>query len=178
MASLIPDVEAELSRLNRDYALIKTNYDQLRQRQESARMARDLETKAQKVQYRIVDPPKVPLKPSAPNRPLFLAGVLFAGLGAGAAFAFLLSQLHQTYSTVGRLRSAFTLPVLGSITIITSAADRWRRARELVGFSLVAASLFAAFFGLLAIETVGPSTIVSYLRDLGFDRITALLGLA
>lgn len=178
MASLVPEVEAELARLNRDYAIVKTNYDQLRQRQESARMARDLETKAQKVQYRIIDPPKVPLKPSAPKRPLLLAGVLFVGLGAGAAFAFLLTQLNQTYSTVARLRDAFTLPVLGSITVITSPAERWRRLRELAGFSLVTCTLFAAFIGLVAIETIGPSTIVGYVKGLGLDYLTALLGLA
>jgi len=178
MASLVPEVEAELGRLNRDYAIIKGNYDQLRQRQESARMARDLETKAQKVQYRIIDPPKVPLKPSAPNRTLLLAAVLLVGIGAGAAFAFLLTQIHPTYSTVGRLRDTFTLPVLGVVTIIQSQSDRWRRMRELIGFSLVTSSLLIAFIGLLMIETIGPGTIVSYLRDFGFGSIAALFGIA
>ena len=141
-------------------------------------MARDLETKAQKVQYRIIDPPKVPLKPSAPKRTLLLAGVLLAGIGAGAAFAFLLTQIHPTYSTVGRLRDTFTLPVLGVITIIQSPSERWQRMRELIGFSLVTSSLLIAFTGLIMIETIGPGTIVTYLRDLGFGRITALFGIA
>jgi len=49
LAGRVPQVEAELSRLSRDYEIVKKGYEQLRQRQESARLASDMETKAQKV---------------------------------------------------------------------------------------------------------------------------------
>ncbi len=152
LASTAPQVETELSKLNRDYGIIKRGYEELRQRQESAKMARDMETKAQKVQFRVIDPPLLPAKPAGPNRPLFLAMVLAAGIGAGVAFAFLMGQIHSSFTTVQALRSTFNLPVLGSVTAIVSAGDRWRERREVVFFFMVCAGLFAAFGGLVAVE--------------------------
>ena len=162
----MPQVEAELSRLSRDYEIVKRGYEELRQRQESARLASDMETKAQKVQFRIVDPPKLPLKPSGPNRPLFMAVVLVAGLGAGLAFAFLLGQVNSTFQTVQRLRLTFALPVLGCVTAITSVGERRRRRRELLGFGLVAASLIVAFGGLLMVEVMGANGLLATVKGL------------
>lgn len=166
LAGRVPQVEAELSRLSRDYEIVKKGYEQLRQRQESAKLASDMETKAQKVQFRIVDPPKLPLKPSGPNRPLFMAVVLIAGLGAGLAFAFLLGQVNSTFQTVQRLRATFALPVLGAVTAITSVGDRRRRRRELLGFGLVAASLIVAFGGLLMVEVMGANGLLATVKGL------------
>lgn len=166
LAGRVPQVEAELSRLSRDYEIVKKGYEQLRQRQESAKLASDMETKAQKVQFRIVDPPKLPLKPSGPNRPLFMAVVLVAGLGAGLAFAFLLGQVNSTFQTVQRLRATFALPVLGAVTAITTVGDRRRRRRELLGFGLVAASLIVAFGGLLMVEVMGANGLLATVKGL------------
>ncbi len=166
MAGRVPQVEAELSRLSRDYEIVKKGYEELRQRQESARLASDMETKAQQVQFRIVDPPKLPLKPSGPNRPLFMAVVLVAGLGAGLAFAFLLGQVNSTFQTVQRLRQTFALPVLGCVTAITSPGERRRRRREILGFGLVAASLVVAFGGLLMVEVMGAQGLLATVKGL------------
>ena len=88
------------------------------------------------------------------------------------------SALFSSVTVSYLLRDTFTLPVLGVVTIIQSPSDRWRRMRELIGFSLVASSLLIAFVGLLVIETIGPGTIVTYLRDFGFGSIAALFGIA
>jgi polysaccharide chain length determinant protein (PEP-CTERM system associated) len=167
MANLVPQVEAQLVQLNRDYEIVKKGYEQLRQRQESAKMASDLETKAQNVQFRIVDPPKLPVKPSGPNRPLMFGMVLLVGLGAGIAFAFILSQVNTTFSSIQRLRATFTLPVLGRISAIVSAREKRRRARELFGFSLVSLALLIACGGLIGIEIVGANSLLGTLKDLG-----------
>jgi polysaccharide chain length determinant protein (PEP-CTERM system associated) len=165
MAQLIPQVEAELVKLNRDYAIIKQGYEELRKRKESARLASDLETKAQKVQFRVIDPPKVPIKPSGPNRPLFLTVVLLAGIGAGIAFAFLLGQITTTFPSAQRLQAAFTLPVVGSVSAIFSPLEERRRTRELLGFGLVSACLLVAFVGLVAIEASIGSGIANTVKS-------------
>ena len=152
MASTAPQVEAELARLMRDYDVIRKGYQELRARQESAKLARELETKAQKVQFRIVDPPLVPMKPSGPNRPVFLSGVLIGGISAGLAFAFLLVQIHSTFSSVQALRTTFQLPVVGSVTAIRAPGEKWRRKRELASFVIVCLGLIAAYGGLTAVE--------------------------
>ena len=167
MAGLVPKVEAELTRLDRDYAIVKRNYEQLRSRKESAKLAQDLETKAQKVQFRVIDPPKVPITPSGPNRRLFLTIVLLAGIAGGVGFAFLLVQINSTFSNVQQMRAKFTLPILGSISAIMSIRERRRQVREISGFAFVAVSLLIAFGSLQAIENLGAKQLLEIARGLG-----------
>jgi len=156
----MPALQSELGKINRDYDALKNKYDELLKRRESARLAQDLQTKSDNVQFRVIDPPQEPLQPSSPNRPLLLTGALVLGLGAGVAIAFLFSQLHTTFSTVDRLRTHFSLPVLGTVSRVMSAAQRKRRQVRLAMFSAVSASLFVAFAGLMAIELLfKPGTL-------------------
>jgi len=167
MAQLVPQVEAQLVQLNRDYQIYKKGYDQLRARLESAKLAKELDTKAQKVQFRVIDPPKLPAKPSGPNRPRLFGVVLLFGIGVGAGFALLLSQINTTFSTVHRLRSTFTLPVLGRISTIMSPRERRQRAREMAGFAFVCLCLIVAFGGLVGIELLGTAQLLGKIKSLG-----------
>ena len=84
---IIPQVEADLSKLDRDYQLTKERYLSLVERRESAKLAQRVEQNSSEITFKVVDAPVVPLIPSAPNRPLLLAGVLLVALVAGAAGA-------------------------------------------------------------------------------------------
>jgi polysaccharide chain length determinant protein (PEP-CTERM system associated) len=167
LAKLVPQVEAELAQLNRDYDIVKKGYAEIRKRQESAKLASELETKAQNVQFKIIDPPKLPVAPSGPDRPVLFVGVLAAGIAAGIAFAFLLSQVNTTFTSIQRLRSTFTLPVLGRISAIVSVREKRQRFRELAGFSLVSLFLLMACGGLVGIEIVGAGNVLGMIKDLG-----------
>lgn len=151
-ADQVPNIEAERARLNRDYSVIKAQFEQLLQSREEARMVQDVDTKTDKVQFRIIDPPQVPLKPSAPNRPLLLGSVLFAGLAAGVAFAFVVANLHTTYPTIMKLRTAVGLPVLGTISAVRSEHQRRQRVLELSAFGLVFSALFITCGLLILVE--------------------------
>lgn len=111
-----PAAEAELTQLTRDYDIIRANYEALIERRESARMAREMKTNTSAVEFRIVEPPIVPVSPSGPPHGLYMAAVLFAGLGAGVALALLRLQLAGGFQTPEDLSTAFGLPVLGSIS--------------------------------------------------------------
>jgi len=154
-ARLVIGKETALARLNRDYSILKKNYEEMLGRRESAKIAQDLETKANKIQFRVIDPPKVPVKPSGPNRLLFLSAVLIGGLGAGAAFAFVLSQIDDSIPSTARLKEIFTLPILGAVSAIISTADRRRRVFELSSFALISLGLVGAYGGLVAVELFG-----------------------
>ena len=144
-----------MARLNRCSSFHKMTYEEMLGRRESAKIAQDLETKANKIQFRVIDPPKVPVKPSGPNRLLFLSAVLIGGLGAGAAFAFVLSQIDDSIPSTARLKEIFTLPVLGAVSAIISTADRRRRVFELSSFALISLGLVGAYGGLVAVELFG-----------------------
>lgn len=154
MAQRVPAVEAEMARLNRDYATIKGNYEKLLQRRESARLAQDLETKSDGVQIRVIDPPDVPRVPSSPNRFLFLTGVLLIGLASGVFVAFLMSQIHTTFNTTQRLADAFGFPVLGSVTVILSEQERRTNMRNMIAFTVGLVGLFVAYGGVILIEVI------------------------
>ncbi len=152
LVNTVPAVELELAKLDRDYGIIKQNYEKLLARREAARFANDLETKTDKIQFRIVDPPQIPVKPDGPNRLLYLTIVLIGGIGAGIGFGFVLSQADDSITNATRLRERFVVPVLGTISRIASTADRRRRALELATFMLVCFGLVGAYGGLVAVE--------------------------
>lgn len=110
----VPEVEAEYSRLMRDYDVTKTQYNALLERLEKARISGDAEQTGT-VKFNIVDPPSAGFNPIFPNRPLFLIMVLFAGLGIGAAVAYLMNLLKPVFADSSSLADATGLPVIGTI---------------------------------------------------------------
>jgi polysaccharide chain length determinant protein (PEP-CTERM system associated) len=110
-----PGVEAELSRLNRDYGVTKTQYDQLLQRLETARIS-DEADKSQEVRFKVIEPPRLPLQPVSPPRTALVIFVWLAALGAGAAAAHLVSEARPVFTTARALESATGLPVAGVVS--------------------------------------------------------------
>jgi polysaccharide chain length determinant protein (PEP-CTERM system associated) len=151
-------VEAEFSTLNRDYGVLKKNYDELTSRRESARIADAVETKGEKIQFRIVDPPQVPTLPSGPPRLILMSAVLAAALGAGVVIAFLMSQLDDSFVSISRLKDTVAIPVLGSVTMIQSAADRRLKLLGTMSFAASIAVLVMAY-GYLAYLTLTLSRV-------------------
>jgi len=174
-AEEVPRIEAEFQRLNRDYDIIKARHDELLSRRESARMSRNRDAVGQEVQYRLIEPPIVPSKPTGPNRPLFLTAVLILAAGAGAGFALLLVILDTSFSTAVELRNFAGIPVLGSVT-----DTRKRTARRFVDTAALGgavAGLVMVFGLLLVIERqYGLDTFVA--ADMGgniFERGSQVL---
>jgi polysaccharide chain length determinant protein (PEP-CTERM system associated) len=144
----IPMVEAELAELNRDYGVYRSNYEKLLVRLESAKMGEKVNDSPENVKFRVVDPPTQPLLPSGPNRPLLITVVLLLAGSAGAAFAFLLSQLKPVFYTRHDLEERTGLSVLGSVSVVPLARILWKRRLNLI-FFLLALSFLIAGYGLL-----------------------------
>jgi succinoglycan biosynthesis transport protein ExoP len=86
--NLTPETEQELTNISRGYDESKSNYDSLLQKQMQSQLATSLEQRQQGEQFRIIDPPSLPEKPSAPNRLMFSLGGLVAGALFGLGLAF------------------------------------------------------------------------------------------
>ena len=114
----IPEVEAQLARLNRDYEVNKAQYTALLQRLESARLSESAEGSQEQLKFRIIEPPAVPLIAEGPNRVLLSAAVFALALGGGLASAFILTQIRPVFSTRQSLLNATGgIPVLGMINL-------------------------------------------------------------
>lgn len=149
-----PAAAAEYDRLNRDYTVLKDQYDRLVARREQLRLRGAAESNADAVRIDVLDPPTAPKTPSQPNKPLLLLGVLFFGMAGGAAAAFALSQIQTTYATAARLARASGLPVIGSVTEILTDELRQSRRHRLKQFSMAGAGLGAMCLLLLIVEYI------------------------
>ncbi len=116
MMNTAPEVEAQFSRLNRDYTVVKAQYEALVEQLGRARLG---EQAAQTglVRFDVVDPPRAGFDPVFPKRPLLAVGALMAAIAAGAGLAFLLNLLRPVFASVHRLREMTGLPVLGAVSM-------------------------------------------------------------
>jgi polysaccharide chain length determinant protein (PEP-CTERM system associated) len=123
MARNAPEVQAQFANLDRDYNVIRRNYEELLARREAVNIAEAARTGGDRVTLEVVDPPTVPTGPVSPNRLLLAAGVLLAALGAGGALLFLQVQLDTSFYTLRELRGIGP-PVLGAFSAPSRARLR------------------------------------------------------
>ncbi len=147
----IPEVEAELTALNRDYEITQDKYNELLDRRESIQLSQNAEVSADSFQFRVVEPPRVPTKATGPKRILIHSAVLSAGLCIGLGIAFLLSQMRPVFFSSKQLNQITGLTVLGSVSKLHST-DIIRRTRRngflfiFCGISLI--GLYGVILGL------------------------------
>jgi polysaccharide chain length determinant protein (PEP-CTERM system associated) len=151
IARSAPGVLTQVQDLDRDYSVIAKNYQELVARRQEAQIADNANTKTENIQFRIIDPPQLPLFPVAPNRPLLVSAVLALGIAAGVTVPLIISQLDRSFATIGQLRS-LGLPILGSVTRLSLGAARRREAIQLVGVCASAFVLMAVYGTLLALS--------------------------
>src|SRR4051794_7655007 len=166
----VPAVELQLAQMNRDYGVLRQNYDQLIERRESIRMADRLDSQTSNVDFRVVEPPIVPTRPSGPNRTVLFGAVLGAAFAAALGVVFVLIQLKDSFSNPNRLRDAFDLPVLGSVSLVPSTRrSRWKRL-EVSALGGSVAALLLVFAGLMMLYQPGqPKPTLSGLASSVFD---------
>ena len=58
--------------MDRDYSVLRKNYEELLSRLQSANIAQAADTQADKVKLQVIDPPEIPRLPVAPNRTLLV----------------------------------------------------------------------------------------------------------
>lgn len=156
-AQRVPEIEAELAALNRDYDVQKRNYEQLVSRRESVKIAGELDSTAATVDFRIIDPPRVSPKPVAPDRLLILPLILLGAILIGAVASFGVSQILPTIQDGRTLREVSGRPVLGSVTLLPSPAIVRRARRNAFAFSGgVAALILFAGAGLAWVALRAP----------------------
>ena len=153
-ASSAPLLEAQMADMNRDYAVLKQKYDELRVRAELARLSRAAKTDTAAMRFRIIDPPEVPPVPSGPKRTLLLIAVLCASIGGGLGIAFLLSEMDDSFATPRRLREAFKIPLIGTVCLVQSEADQAKLSYDAITVSAGAGAM-VVLCGLLIVLTSG-----------------------
>lgn len=150
-ASKVPQAEAELAQLNRDYDVVRKNYEQLVSRRESASLGVKIDQSSPLAEFRVVEPPRVEPAAVFPSRVQAALGVMVMALLIGAAVAYAMTRVQPTIASEKELRELTKRPVLGGVSAVFDAAGllNLRRDRMKVIGSL---SLFVvAHMGWLAL---------------------------
>jgi polysaccharide chain length determinant protein (PEP-CTERM system associated) len=148
-ARMVPEVEAELAQLNRDYDIQKKNYSDLLARREAATMGVDVQ-KTEGEKFRIIDPPRVSPQPVQPTRVTLLAMTFALSLAAGLFAAFVASQIRPTFHDARALREISERPILGTLALRPSAAMKRKKRLGVALFVSGLAGLAASFAGIFA----------------------------
>ncbi len=146
IAQNVPGLEAKYVDLNRDYDVLRKNYDELLARREGMRIATAAQVRASNVKMVIIDPPQVPQRPVAPARVLLSIGVLLAGLAAGVGVVGAMIALDQSFHSIIDLR-AMGRPVIGAISLAALPPTIAMRLRH--------AAVFGSAIGLLVVVLGG-----------------------
>jgi len=115
----LPEIEAQLVGLNRGYEITKKQYETLLDRKEKALIGQKAEESTNKINFKVIDPPRAPIDPAGPKRILFYIVVTVLGAGVGLGLSFFFSQINPVVTSSSQVSRATGIPVFG----IVSAAD-------------------------------------------------------
>jgi len=145
----IPQIEAELTRLTRNYDVTREQYEQLLMRLESARLSEAAEDTKNDVTFRVIDPPALDPQPVGPKRNLLLTAVLLVGLAAGGAVTVLLNFARPVFNSQQELERLYGVAVLGTIQLVRDAAEAAAARRSTVFWASSMLLLLGLYAGLL-----------------------------
>ena len=149
LSNAVPQVEAELAQLNRDYQVNKSNYEKLLERRESAKISGELGSATDLMSFRIIDPPTVSDVPVGPDRSKLFSIIFLGSLLAGMGVAFVISQIRPTFHSQASLREITGRPILGSIPMIWTDQEKIKRKKRLYAFGLSLLSLLGLYGALM-----------------------------
>ena len=136
LANRTPQIEAEFSQLNRDYEIIRKNYEQLVSRRESASLGVKIDESSPLAEFRIIEPPRTAPAAVQPNRVSLAALSALLAIAAGVGAALLRAKLRPVVGTPKALRELSGRPVLGSVSLIMN--PQALRAQRAGSFGLAA----------------------------------------
>jgi polysaccharide chain length determinant protein (PEP-CTERM system associated) len=113
--SLSPAVEEQYKALTRDYENQQKTYQELLTKKSSADLTVRMNNQSQGEQMFLLDTATLPGAPSFPNRLLFAAGGLGAGLALGIALAMWFEIRDNSIRTEADAEAALELPMLVSV---------------------------------------------------------------
>ncbi len=114
-ASVSPNVEEEYKQLTRDDDNAQATYKDLLAKKSAAQLGTSMESQQEGEQMHVLYAASLPESPSFPNRPIFAAGGLAAGLGLGLLIAIFLEFSDKSIRTERDAAAVMDLPLLISV---------------------------------------------------------------
>lgn len=148
MARRMPEYEAELAQLNRDYEVNKRNYENLISRREQASISGEMQSVSGVADFRLIDPTRV-VPAIFPTRTLLLLLSILLAVAAGAGTMFVSKEMRPCFFERQQLRTATGLPVLGVISFVVSDEAVAEGRKDLAKLSWTAGALLVVYIVLV-----------------------------
>jgi len=113
---LMDKVDAALAR---DTQVNENIYNLLLQKLETAKITQRLEASKEGTRYTIIDPARLPLSPSRPNKPRIIFMGIFAGICLGVGLIFAREFLDSSFLDLEEAKIDLGVPILGAISRLT-----------------------------------------------------------
>jgi polysaccharide chain length determinant protein (PEP-CTERM system associated) len=131
----MPQVEAELAQLNRDYDVIRKNYEVMVTRREAAQLGVKLNESSQLAEFRVIEPPKVSASPVFPSRLHLALIAVVVAFAAGIGTTLAANYFKPTVDSLSTLKRLSGRPVLGSISMQLRPQAAVRQRVDAIRFS-------------------------------------------
>jgi len=163
--ALAPGLQAEFTKLTRDYETWRRGYETLLAKSEDAKAAAAVEERQIGERFDTLDPARLPESPISPNRPLInLVGAL-AGLGLGFGLVALQQYRDSALRSEDDVWAVLKLPVLAAIPSIVTRGDRRRqKRRRLYGIVGASAAVVVVAGSALLVWAIGVQRLIQWFR--------------
>ena len=142
--------EQQLAEITREEDILKQDYANLEKQKLESQMTASVEENQEGQQFRLVDPPNLPLKPSSPKRLKIVVGGFGGGIALGLAIAFLLGMRDSSFHSEKALNKIYPVPLILGVPLVRTQRElrlrRWRIAAECLAGSLMAIAVCIAGF--------------------------------
>lgn len=160
---ILPEIEAELTSLNRGYEITKDKYEELLNRKETAQLAQQADESTNPIQFRVIDPPRAPTEPAGPKRILFLFAATVVGFGVGIGLSLLFSQINPVVTSSSQVSKSTGIPVFGIVSASENLGlQQWHKRKTLI---FIASNIFLLMLlALFVVYAVAPELIKAPIR--------------
>jgi len=109
--------------LARDMRVNENIYNMLLQKLETAKITQRLEVSKEGTRYTIIDPPRLPLKATKPNKILVIFLGMFLGSVSGTGLVLGREFMDHSFLDIEDAKDSLQLPILGAISRLTTQEE-------------------------------------------------------
>lgn len=162
---ILPEIEAELTSLNRGYEITKGKYEELLNRKETAQLAQQADETTNPIQFRVIDPPRAATEPAGPKRILFLVGSTIFAFGVGVGLSLLFSQINPVVTSSMQASKATGIPVFGIVSASENLGlQKWHRKKTLI--FIISNSVLLIMLAFFILYAIAPNAILAPIRGI------------